>query len=214
MNYVLKIENLSKSIDDKILFENINLSIPYGSICCLIGDNGAGKSVFIDCILGFQTIDQGKIMIANQNINNRKLLRINSGIVSSDHENHLELLNPKEYFELIIGLYNLKNIDIRLEQLTNELNVNQFLEIPFANLSFGSKKKIQLIGNLLFEPPLLVCDEIFEGLDEKSVQAVKNIFKTRANNKQTTFFTTHIKQEAEDITTIPLMLQDKKIFHV
>ncbi|HDR8272664.1 TPA: ATP-binding cassette domain-containing protein, partial [Bacillus cereus] len=110
MNNVLEIQNLSKSINNKIIFENINLTIPYGSICCLIGANGTGKSVLIDCILGFQKINQGKIIIKSQNINNRNLLRLNTGIVSPDHQKHLELLTPKEYFDMIIDIYNLSNV--------------------------------------------------------------------------------------------------------
>ncbi|MBJ8055862.1 ABC transporter ATP-binding protein [Bacillus cereus] len=214
MSNILEIHNLSKSIDNKIIFENINLTIPYGSICCLIGANGTGKSVLIDCILGFQKINQGKIIIKSQNITNRNLLRLNTGIVSPDHQKHLELLTPKEYFDMIIDIYNLNNIEKKLDSLIDKLMVRPFLQDLFINLSFGSKKKIQLIGNLLFEPSLLICDEIFEGLDEESVKRVKEIFQKRAINNQTTFFTTHIKKEAIDISNINLLLHEKKITYI
>lgn len=212
----LKIKNVTKLIDNKILFQNVNFELKQGDICCLYGNNGVGKSTLIDCMLGFQPIDDGEIEIYEKKINNRVYLRQITGIVSIHHQEHMENLTPKEYFNLIIDIYKLekRNVLHQLNELIQKLNIENFLKTIFKELSFGTKKKVHLIGNLIFEPKLLVCDEIFEGLDENSIKAVKEIFLERAKKLQTTFFTTHITHEAEEIITKRLLLKDKQIIEI
>ncbi|AMQ22415.1 AAA family ATPase [Geobacillus sp. JS12] len=128
-------------------------------------------------------------------------LRKNSAFVSSDHQDHLQKLTPEEYFEFIIDIYELpadRTTQI-YHQLSKELNITKEISVCFSNLSFGTKKKVQLIGAVLHDPPLLVCDEIFEGLDSQAVEWVKRLFTKRKHENKTTLFTTHIFQHALDI---------------
>ncbi|MGG0747339.1 ATP-binding cassette domain-containing protein [Priestia megaterium] len=211
--YALKISNMTKYINEKPLYENVNFSLKSGEICYLSGDNGVGKSVFIDCILGFSDLDKGTVSINDINIKDRKFVRRNTGIVSIDHQDPLLPFTPQEYFTIIIGIYNIKNINHKLNTLIDRLGVGEFLNTSFQKLSFGSKKKVQLISSLLYDPTFLVCDEIFEGLDESSVQVVKEIFKERFLENKTTLFTTHLFNEATDISTVNIKVEDKKILY-
>ncbi|MED5049249.1 ABC transporter ATP-binding protein [Bacillus siamensis] len=211
MKNIIRVSNLSKLIDDRVLFDDVNLVVPDGTICCLMGGNGVGKSVFLDCLLGFQPINSGKIFINEIDVNDRVRIRKHTGIVSPDHQEALKLLRPTEYFEIIIEIYNLKNSEKKIDYLIDILSVTELIDTAFSNLSFGSKKKIQLIGTLLYNPQLLVCDEIFEGLDEESIEAVKEVFKERKKQGLSTLFTTHIKHEARDIMDYTLLLKNQKI---
>lgn len=208
-----KIENLSKTIEDKLLFQNVNLTLSEGDICCLYGDNGAGKSVFIDCILGFQPIDEGEIYLNGIQIKDRSQLKRESGIVSIDHQSFLENLSPREYFNLTMDVYGIKNEEDleNLKNLVERFGVNEYIDTTFNDLSFGSKKKVQFIGNVIYNPTLLVCDEIFEGLDEKGVDEVKKVFKERSEESRITFYTTHISQESKGISNKEIYLKNKQI---
>lgn len=64
-NDVLDIENISKSFDDKILFENLNMKVKFGDRVSIIGKNGTGKTTIIKMILGEENIDSGEIKIGS-----------------------------------------------------------------------------------------------------------------------------------------------------
>lgn len=205
--------NVSKTLNEKLLFQNVNLSLDKGDICCLYGDNGAGKSVFIDCMLGFQPLDEGEILFEGRVIEGREPLKCNTGIVSVDHQSFLENLTAREYFSLTMEVFELDNEknDALLFMLIDRFGLTEHLDSLFNELSFGTKKKVQLIGNLIYSPLLLVCDEIFEGLDANGVEEVKKVFKERSQEGLITFYTTHISQESQGVSNKNLYLRDKKI---
>ena len=65
---VIKINNLTKSFDDKIVLENINLTIPKGSIFGIIGINGAGKSTLMRLMTTVYKPDSGEILVEWENV--------------------------------------------------------------------------------------------------------------------------------------------------
>ncbi|AST00658.1 hypothetical protein B9L19_01985 [Geobacillus thermocatenulatus] len=203
MNNVVPIyiNSLSKSFGNKLVLNNLNLIVEKPSIISIVGNNGAGKSVFLHCMLNFMKYDSGEIRILNQNIDDRIFLRKNTAFVSSDHQDYLEKLTVEEYFELLIDIYQLPaNQTINIyHQLSEELNITKELGTNFSELSFGTKKKVQLIGAILYDPKLLVCDEIFEGLDYQATEWVKNLFKKRKAENKTTLFTSHILQHTTEV---------------
>lgn len=212
-NLTLQVVNISKTINERLLFKSVNIEIKKGDICCLQGKNGTGKSIFIDCILGFQPVDSGKILLNGKDITDRLHVRKNSAIVALDHQSHLDLFTPEEYFKLMIDLYGVSMSEgVQFyNELIQKLSVKEYMDDQIQFLSFGTKKKIQLIGSLLTRPDLLVCDEIFEGLDKESVDEVKQIFITRSKNNQATFFTTHQNVENMDILTKHFLLENNLI---
>ena len=59
---MLEIKGLKKSFKAKEVLKNLNLSIKEGQIVCLLGNNGAGKTTFINCILRMIQVDAGSIL--------------------------------------------------------------------------------------------------------------------------------------------------------
>ena len=79
---LVKCENVSKKFGNKVILEDINLTIPRGKIVGLLGRNGTGKSTLIKLINDLLTLDEGKILINGKfigKINNNLSLTINDG---------------------------------------------------------------------------------------------------------------------------------------
>lgn len=73
MEYVIKVEKLSKSYKSCVAVENLSFAVKKGTVFGLLGANGAGKSTSIECILGTKKIDKGGVSILGLNpISNRK----------------------------------------------------------------------------------------------------------------------------------------------
>ncbi len=211
-NNIISVKNLIKSFDNKIVLDKLNFEMEENSTVVIIGKNGAGKSVFLNCLLGFIHYNQGSILIDGQPVENRLHLRKITSLISSDHQEHLNLLTPNEYFSFLQDIYQLKsNNKNKIQNYSDDLYVTKELNTVFSSLSFGTKKKIQLIGSLLYSPKLLICDEIFEGLDTDSVKWVKNLFQQRKQENLSTLFTTHITEHITDITEKNYILENGKL---
>ncbi|WP_027410275.1 ATP-binding cassette domain-containing protein [Anoxybacteroides tepidamans] len=194
----LYVRDFTKTINRKVILKDCNMTITKGEICSLFGKNGTGKSLFLHCILGFTSFDSGLVKINGYDITKRIQIRRYSGFVPTDDYSFCELLTPNEYFSFIKGVFSLseKETSRKIEHLSEKLSVKLYLDELIENLSFGTRKKIVLMGILLYDPVLLVCDEIFEGLDAPSVQAVREIFLEKKKRGHSILFTSHLYQEA------------------
>ena len=149
MIFCVEVNNLNKSFGEKKVIDNLSLKIEKGAIVSIVGGNGIGKSVFLNCLLNYLEYDSGEIRILNVTHHDHNFLRTNTAFISIDNQQHIEKVTPREYFDLIISIYNL-NQKIKREEYTllaNELNIISNLDVVFNSLSFGTKKKIHL--NLL-----------------------------------------------------------------
>ncbi|TKH06047.1 ABC transporter ATP-binding protein [Peribacillus simplex] len=209
----IEVHHLNKSFGSKKVLDNLTLTIEHDSIVAIVGSNGIGKSVFLNCLLNFMDYDSGEINILNENHNNHNFLRTVTSFVSVDNQLHLEKVTGKEYFDLIISIYNLpeESVVAKYTSFAEELNVINQLDSTFSSLSFGTKKKIQLIGSILYNPKVLVCDEIFEGLDHEAVNWVKAYFLKRKANGEATLFTSHIMDHTWDISDYIYRLENGKL---
>ena len=212
----LEVFNLSKAFQKQMLFENVNLQIHSGEICALVGKNGMGKTIFLKCILGYEPFDDGEVTIAGHQLNNREQIRLHSAYIPSDGHDLCDLLTPLEYYRFIIAVYQLPEKETLLyaSDLSVQLGIESHLERLMKELSFGTKKKALLLGALLYDPALLICDEIFEGLDQSSVEAVISLFQERARNNRSVLFTTHLQDLLEAVSTVVYRIENNQIMQI
>lgn len=212
----LEVFNLSKAFQKQMLFENVNLQIHSGEICALVGKNGIGKTIFLKCILGYEPFDDGEVTIAGHQLNNREQIRLHSAYIPSDGHDLCDLLTPLEYYRFIIAVYQLPERETLhyASNLSVQLGIESHLERLMKELSFGTKKKALLLGALLYDPALLICDEIFEGLDQSSVEAVISLFQERARNNRSVLFTTHLQDLLEAVSTVVYRIENNQIMQI
>jgi ABC-2 type transport system ATP-binding protein len=143
-NPILQVDSLTKSIQNKLILYDVHLKIYRGEICTLIGNNGAGKSLFLNCILGYEPFESGTVLIDGYDIQNRHQLRKNTAFVPSEGYEFCELLTPNEFFSFLISIYSLpKNESLeKIQVYARYLNIDTQLDELISNLSFGTKKKV------------------------------------------------------------------------
>lgn len=158
---ILEICNLSKSFKDFSL-NNLNLTIPRGVIMGLIGENGAGKSTTINCILNEVEKNSGKIYIfGKDHIDAETEIKDRIGVVFD--ENHFpEIFTPKEIGKYMSGIYShwewsTYNNYLRQFELPENKNIKDF--------SKGMKVKLAFSVALSHKAEFLILDEATSGLD-------------------------------------------------
>ena len=161
MKNCIEIKGLCKSYGDFSL-NNINLTLPGGSILGLIGENGAGKTTTIKCILNLIRRDAGEItVLGHDNIREERLAKQDIGLVLDECFFH-DTLRPLDVGKILAPAY--KSWDGAL--FRSYLDKFGLPEKKFIKeFSRGMKMKLSLSAALAHRPRLLILDEATAGLD-------------------------------------------------
>lgn len=182
-NQILNIKNVSYEVNGKKLLENISFTLNKNEKLIILGHNGSGKSLLIDCVLG-----NLKINGCVQNKMNRK---DEIGILY-DQFSSLPLLKVKEILTLLEVIYQCPANKTLLEKL----DIERIQEKYFKVLSKGERKKVGLYAALFFNPQFLILDEPTDGLDPE----FRDYFWDLINRSHITLLlTTHLWEEAKNV---------------
>ncbi|HOY47244.1 MAG TPA: Fe-S cluster assembly ATPase SufC [Alphaproteobacteria bacterium] len=207
---LLEIKNLSVSLGDKKLLENINMSIDNGERHLLAGHNGSGKSTLVQTIAGNNEykIDSGKIIfdgrdVTNENATTRALMGIFLGAQNVPEIPGLTVISFLKH-SAIAHRHFQTGKDLSMGEFLTELEkIRERLDIPKTwlnrsiNVGFsgGERKRLMLMRLLMTKPKLAILDEPDSGAD-KSVQEM--IVSVINEMKQTTFlFISHQEKFTE-----------------
>ena len=161
MTNCIEISGLCKSYGDFAL-EDVNLTLPGGSILGLIGENGAGKTTTIKCILNLVRRDAGTItLMGYDNLTQERQAKAEVGVVLDECFFH-DTLRPRDIHTILSRVYS--DWDRALYQ--SYLSKFQLPEGKFIKeFSRGMKMKLSLAAALAHHPKLLILDEATAGLD-------------------------------------------------
>lgn len=220
-NFII-FKNISyKYINQKnFIFKNLNIKIPLGKIIFITGESGAGKTTFVDLLLGLLKPTSGSILIDNLDINkNIKEWRNVLGYVPQD----VNLIDDTIIKNIALGLES-KNISMKKILLSSKkANIYNFinkLDKKFytnigeygSKISGGQKQRLGIARTLYDNPPIIVFDESTSSLDRKSEIQLMNDIK-KISREKTIIFITH-KLDNLKFADIILNVKSKKVFKV
>lgn len=210
---ILKIEHLKKKYDEKQVLKGVSLEVKRGEIIGYIGPNGAGKSTTVKLILGIEQDYQGEIVIFGQNIADNQIdYKKRIGYVPENAEVY-DMLTGQEYLTFIGELYGLdfKLADYKAKTLMELFGVGDAYYSRIGSYSKGMRQKLLIISSLLHNPELLFFDEPINGLDANSVMIFKEILAKLATQGKTIFYSSHLMDVVERISSRIILLHDGKI---
>ena len=214
MNDVIVIDNLSKSYKQLKAVDDLSFRIKRGELFAFLGINGAGKSTTINIICGQLKKDQGKVYIADMDIDkNLQLIKQKIGVVFQK-----SLLDPqlsvKDNLQVKASLYSMKKDEIkkRVEYLAELLDFKSYINRPIGKLSGGQKRRIDIARALLHQPEILILDEPTTGLDPQTRKMMWNVInKLRKEKDMTVLLTTHYMEEASEADYVVIIDSGKKV---
>ena len=193
---ILSIENLSKTVNDEPLFENVSLGLEEGEKAGIVGRNGAGKSTFLRCIIGSMVPDEGNVsmkkdinpVMLEQNVTYPEGTTLASFLylqkgeklrILSDYQKAIESGDEKEYTRLseIIEKNDLWDIERSYKAILTDLGEKIDENTLMANLSGGQQKKAAIARALALKPGLLLLDEPTNHLDIKTIEYLETWIK-------------------------------------
>lgn len=194
---LLRIDNLSVSIDNKKILNDYNLEIKEGEVHVIMGPNGSGKSTLSKAIMGDTryTVTSGNIYFNDKKLNDLKTdERARLGIfLAMQNPMEIEGVSNADFLRTAVsikndGKLNLYEFAKNLEKSYSNLDMDKKMIHRSLNVGFsgGERKKNEIAQMLLLEPKLIILDEIDSGLDVDSLKIVSdNINKYKKENPKT-----------------------------
>ena len=205
---IAEMKNLTKYYGKLKALDEVTLSIPQGRIIGLLGKNGAGKSTFMRCLLGFLK-HQGKITILGETIKSHKE-SIHEHIAFIPDVNSLDdRLTVRQTIDYVASLNESWNNE-KAQSLLSSSDLP--LDQKVANLSKGMKTKLYLLITLSLDVKILLLDEPTLGLD---IVFRKEFFNTILgefyDESRTIIISTHQVEEVEQILQDIIFIDEGKI---
>ena len=204
----LKVSHVYKSFD-KFQLEDINFHLPKGSIMGLIGENGAGKSTIINCILELVKKDQGDIEIFGTPIEERTLAQREELGVVLDIGDFYDAFDLEQCEKILRDLY--KNWDsTAFEKYKEKFSLPDKKRIQ--EFSRGMKMKTSIAIALSHHPRILILDEATSGLDPIMRDEILDVFLDFVQDEQhAILISSHISSDLEKVADYITFIHDGKL---
>lgn len=129
------------------------------------------------------------------------------------------LIETPSFFPDATGFENLKILakikntinDQTIIEYLKKFNIYKDMNKKYKNYSFGMKQKLGIIQVLMENPDIIILDEPFNGLDDKSKEVLKEILLQRKKENKLIIFSSHIKEEINDISDYVYLFEEGKI---
>lgn len=217
---MIKFENISKSFDDKLALDNINLNIHDGEFFVIVGSSGSGKTTCLKMINRLIDPSEGHIFIDGKNIRDMDIrnLRLDIGYVLQQGA----LFPNMTVYENIDLIPEMKKIskDKRKEKIRVflkkvGLDPDKYLQRYPDELSGGEAQRVGILRAIIANPKILLMDEPFSALDPIFKNQLQDLVKEIHDEiKITTVFVTHDMNEALKLGDRILILKEGKIVQI
>ena len=209
----IEIKELSKFYNTSLAVNKISFEVNKNKTLGLLGPNGCGKTTTIGMILGLVSPSEGEILIENKNINKFKrdeiLQRFN---FASPYVELPKKLTVKQNLEIYGRLYGVENLNYRIEEISNDLDIKNFFNKKTGELSSGQKNRVSLAKSLINKPEILLLDEPTASLDPDIGDFIRSyIQEYKLRNKITILLASHNMNEVERLCDNVIMMKKGKI---
>ena len=179
----------------------------------MLGPNGCGKTTSIGMMLGLITPSQGSIIIDNQELDAKNRIKLlNKMNFASPYIELPKKLTVFQNLNIYARLYGVKNINERINEMTENLNLGDFLNKKTGELSSGQKNRVSLAKSLINKPKLLFLDEPTASLDPDIGDFVREYLeKYKSNNELTMLLASHNMKEVERLCDNIVMMKKGEI---
>ncbi|HWG67662.1 MAG TPA: ABC transporter ATP-binding protein [Rhodanobacteraceae bacterium] len=212
MTALLRTTGLRVAYGDMRVLDGIDLEIARGEFVALVGPNGAGKTTLLHTVAGTAPLCGGNVDIAGHDLAKAPRAAKQAIGLAIDPPSLPALLTGRECLALFAGARGLPAIPQATLALGETLSLIPVLDRRIASYSLGMRQKLGILLGLIGEPPLLLLDEPFNGLDPRSALAFKShIVALVAKGDTSVLLATHSLDMAEHHATRVVLLMDSYV---
>ena len=176
---VFSAKNIAKSFDERVILRKIDIHLNKGEMLGLLGGNGAGKSTFMNIVLGLLKPDFGDIFLDRIKLTSLPIherSKIGIGYLPQQ----TSIFRGLTVYENLLGIAQIvkKNPNEQkdiVEKLMAEFSITHLRDVKATSLSGGERRRTEIARCLISNPKVLLLDEPFAGVDLLSIQDIKGL---------------------------------------
>lgn len=208
---ILKVENLIKKYEDKVVLNEISFELYPSEILGIIGPNGAGKSTLLYVLLGIVSPNAGKIYYFGEDFFKKRSKILYKVSFASQYISLPYSLTVEENLKVFAHLYEISEVDKKMDELLKIFRLFDKKKTLTRALSSGEMMRLNLVRAFLNEPVILLLDEPTAGLDPEYIKYVRELFKEFSQKRKLSIIlTSHQLGELEKIITKALLIKEGK----
>ncbi len=224
MEKILEVQNIEKYYGNKSnitkAIDNISFNVTKGEFVGIMGASGSGKTTLLNCISTIDKVTCGHIIVGNEDITKLRGNKLNKfrreelGFIFQDF-NLLDTLTCYENIAIALTIQkiNPKEIDKRVNEIAEKLEIKEILNKYPYQVSGGQKQRVASCRAIITNPKIILADEPTGALDSKSArQLLENFEYLNQKLKATILMVTHDAFTASYANRI-LFIKDGKIFN-
>lgn len=206
-------EGLVKRYGDVIALDGLDLSVPEGTVTALLGPNGAGKTTTVRVLSTLLVPDAGRATVAGIDVlRDPRTLRSRIG-ASGQYAAVDEYLTGFENLEMVGRLYHLgvQRSKERARELLDRFRLSDAADRPVKTYSGGMRRRLDLAGALVANPPVLFLDEPTTGLDPRARLGLWDVIEELVAGGTTLLLTTQYMDEADRLADAIAVIDHGKV---
>lgn len=195
---IFELEHLGLASPEKIMLEDVSLSVEAGAHLTITGPSGSGKSSLLKLLAALVSPSSGRIVYQGRDLEDLDPVAYRREVSYCFQQPLLFGQTVRDNMAFPFEIRQLPFDQERVLSALARLNLGpEFLEKPIKDLSGGEKQRVALVRNLLFEPKALLLDEVSSGLDEKTKILLRTFLNDLHQEGVTLIEVTHDQQEIE-----------------
>jgi ABC-2 type transport system ATP-binding protein len=214
--YAIETIELTKKFNSFTAVDHVDFSVQKGEIYGFLGPNGAGKTTAIRMLCTLLSPTSGTASVDGYDVVKQgNEVRKRIGLVSEKMIMYPRL-TALENLMFFGRLYRIdrNTLKKKSEELLEMVKLTQFKDKLVGSFSTGMKQRINVIRAILHDPDILFLDEPTTGLDPQSTRFVRDLVKELKQRGHTIFLTTHIMEEADELSDRVCVIDHGKIMAV
>ena len=214
---VVEVRNVRKTYGDRVVLDDVSLTVDTGDVVCLIGSSGSGKSTLLRCLDLLEDVDDGVIEFEGSEISDPLIdpreVRKSIGMVFQAYNlfPHLSVLANCTLAPRKVHGRSKAEAEATARELLDRFGLGEHVDKHPDRLSGGQQQRAALVRALCTSPRLLLLDEITAALDPELVGDVLAIVRNLAEGGTTMVLATHEMAFARDIATQVCFLDGGRI---
>ena len=211
MASLLELQHIKKTFGDKVVLQDIDITIQSGEIVSLLGPSGCGKTTLLNIILGLVQQSEGRLLYEGQDISQQSMQLRGFNIVFQDFALFPHL---NAYDNIVYGLKNKKQqmSKQQIQEYIDFLELQPHLTKKIHELSGGQKQRVAIARTLVMQPKVLLLDEPLSALDGVIKESIKERIQQIAQQfNLTMIIVTHDPEEALTLSDKVLIINDGSV---
>lgn len=200
---MLEVKNLKKSFGERVILDNVNLTVNDDEILCIVGPSGAGKTTLLRCITGLESPDSGMFLMNGQPFDQQGTKETDRviGVVFQDFNlfPNLSVMDNITLAPTMVLKESKDEAEKQAVELLSELGLSTKGDLYPWQLSGGQKQRVAIARALAMKPKILCYDEPTSALDPNLRQEVAKIILNLKQSGMTQLVVTHDLDFAQEI---------------